>query len=69
MYDPKRTCGEFSLSFGLVISTKMMCTNMNIEKAFINCLAQCETYKITDDKLVLYDKTRAELMVCSSLID
>ena len=57
------------LSFGLVISTKMMCTNMNIEKAFFNCLAQCETYKITDDKLVLYDKTKAELMVCSSLIE
>jgi heat shock protein HslJ len=57
------------LSFGLVISTKMMCTNMNIEKAFMNCLAQCKSYKITDDKLVLYDKTKAELMVCSSLVE
>jgi len=57
------------LSFGLVTSTKMMCTNMNIEKAFMNCLAQCETYKIIDNKLVLYDKTKAELMVCSSLVE
>jgi heat shock protein HslJ len=57
------------LSFGLVTSTKMMCTNMNIEKAFFNCLAQCETYKIIDDQFVLYDKTKVKLMVCSSLLD
>lgn len=57
------------LSFGLVTSTKMMCTNMNIEKAFVNCLAQCESYKIIDDRLVLYDKTNAELMICSSIVE
>jgi len=57
------------LSFGMVISTKMMCTNMNIEKAFVNCLAQCKSYKIIDNQLVFFDKVNEELMVCSSIVE
>ena len=50
------------LSFGLVISTKMMCSNMNIEKAFPNCLQKTHHYKIENNELILYSENNESLM-------
>jgi len=57
------------ITFGLVTSTKMMCSNMQIEKAYINCLSQAKLVKVIDNRLVFYDKENAELMVCSSQVE
>lgn len=50
------------LSFGLVISTKMFCTNMNIEKEFMNCLQDTHHFKIENDVLILYSENNETLM-------
>ena len=55
-----------SISFGLPIATKMMCSNMKIEKAFFSCLSQAASYKILNDKLIIYSKDQTELISCES---
>lgn len=56
------------LSFGLVISTKMMCSNMNIEKAFMNCLQNTHHYKIENDVLTLYSE-KEEILMTSAILE
>jgi len=67
-------CNNYGASFSIdkeqikietPFATKMYCTHMNIEKAFFNCLSQVKTYKLTDSKLIFYDKANSELMSCS----
>lgn len=56
------------LSFGLVISTKMMCTNMNIEKAFMKCLQNTHHYKIENNVLILYSE-KNEILMTSAILE
>ena len=56
------------LSFGLVNATKMMCTNMNIEKAFMQCLQNTHHYKIENDILILYSE-KNEILMSSAILD
>ena len=55
------------ISFGLVMATKMHCTNMPIEKAYFDCLSKTKTYKLFGNELTLYDANNAELMQCTIL--
>ena len=55
------------ITFGLIMATKMHCTNMPIEKAYFDCLSKTKTYKLLDNKLTLYNKDSAELMQCTLL--
>jgi len=52
------------IKFGIPIATKMMCTNMKIEKIFFDCLQNTSHYKIVDGALKLYSKDSKELLTC-----
>jgi heat shock protein HslJ len=52
------------VKFELIAATKMYCTNMNIEKAFFDCLQKTSSYKIIDGQLKLYAKDGEEQMTC-----
>jgi len=52
------------LKIGIPVATKMMCTNMKIEKAFFSCLQNTSNYKLVDGKLILYSKNGKEQMTC-----
>jgi len=54
------------IKFGLPIATKMMCSNMKIEKIFFDCLQNTSYYKIVDGALKLYSKDDKELLTCIS---
>lgn len=53
------------LKFGNIFSTKMMCSNMKIEKTFFDCLQKTSYYKLIDGELILYAKDGTEQMFCS----
>jgi len=55
------------INFGIPIATKMMCTNMKIEKTFFDCLQNTTYYKIVDGSLKLYSKDGTEQMACSKV--
>ena len=53
-----------SISVGLAMATKMYCTNMNIEKAFFDCLQRAKTFTQQGDELFIFDEDGKELMMC-----
>lgn len=61
-YSAAFTLNGNEITFGLVMATKMHCTNMPIEKAYFGCLSKTKTYKLLDNKLIFYDKDNTELM-------
>jgi heat shock protein HslJ len=58
---------EDQIKFGIPVATKMMCTNMKVEKAFFNCLQNTSQYKLVDGELKFYDKDGEEQMVCAKI--
>lgn len=48
-------------------ATKMYCTNMNIEKAFFNCLQNISSYKFVKGTLTLFSKDGEEQLVCTKV--
>lgn len=52
------------IKFGIPNATKMMCTNIKVEKTFFSCLQETSSYKIIDGQLKLYDKDGEEQMTC-----
>ena len=52
-----------TIKFNQIISTKMYCTNMKIEKSFFNLLSNTVKYKILDGKLLLLDKKDSTLAI------
>ena len=61
-YSAAFTLNGNEITFGLVMATKMHCTNMPIEKAYFGCLSKTKTYKLLDNQLTFYDKDNAQLM-------
>ncbi len=57
------------ITFSLVNSTKMFCTNMPVEKAYFECLSKAKSYKIVDGVLSMYDANDIELMQCIAIED
>jgi len=55
------------LKFGIPNATKMMCTNIKIEKAFFSCLQNTSQYKLVDGELKFYAKDGEELLNLSSI--
>jgi len=55
------------LKFGIPVATKMMCTNMNIERVFFDCLQNTSYYKYIDGNLMFYSKDGKEQMTCSKV--
>ena len=53
------------IKFGIPIATKMMCSNMKIEKAFFDCLQNTSYYKIVEGELIFYAKDGKEQMTCT----
>ena len=66
-YGTAFTLNGNEISFGLVMATKMYCTNMPIEKVYFDCLSKTKTYKLLENELTLYDANNAELMQCTIL--
>ena len=56
-----------TITFDIPVATKMMCSNMNIEKAFFNCLQNISQYKLVDGNLTFYSKDGTEQMTCSKI--
>ena len=56
---------EDQIKFETPLATKMFCTNMNIEKAFFNCLKNTSNYKFVDGNLTFYDKEGIEQITCA----
>lgn len=63
-YNTSYTKKDDILSFGLVASTKMMCSNMSVEKAFIECLKDSHHFKTENDTLLFYSANDSLLMSC-----
>ncbi len=55
------------IKFGIPVATKMMCSNMKVEKTFFNCLQNTSQYKLVDGKLKLYSKDGEEQMICTKV--
>ncbi len=55
------------IKFETPFATKMYCTNMNIEKAFFECLQNTSYYKIANGKLRLFSSENIELLECDSI--
>jgi len=55
------------LKFGIPVATKMSCTNINIERAFFDCLQNTSYYKYIDGNLIFYSKDGKEQMTCSKM--
>jgi heat shock protein HslJ len=53
--------------FDLPISTKMYCTNMNVEKVFFECLKNSYSYKIEKELLLFYTKDHKLLFTCMKI--
>lgn len=68
-YSADYTTEGNSISIGLAMATKMYCTNMNIEKAFFNCLQKAATYKISTGQLIIYDENNKELFSSNVISD
>lgn len=64
-YSAEYTVSQNQISFGLTLSTKMYCPNMEIEKAYFNCLSKVKTYQLLGDKLTFFDENNDELMSCT----
>lgn len=58
---------ENSLSFEKTFATKMTCSNMGIEKAYLEGLSNVKTYTLLDNTLTFYDANNIELMRCAKL--
>ena len=56
-----------TITFKDVYSTKMMCTNMAIEKAFFENLKAASHYKLVAKNLIIFSSENNELMRCSLL--
>jgi len=50
------------IKFGIPNATKMMCTNIKVEKIFFSCLQNTSKYKLVDGELKLYSKDGTEQM-------
>ena len=66
-YSAAYTLVDNKMTFSLAMATKMYCTNMNIEKAYFDCLSKVKTYKLLGNELTLYDVNGAALLQCSQL--
>jgi len=55
------------LKFETPFATKMYCTNMNIEKAFFECLQNTSYYQIENGKLKLFSSENEKLLECNSV--
>ena len=66
-YGATFTLSENNITFSLTHATKMFCANMQLEKAFFNCLSQIKTYKYLDDKLIFYNFNN-EALITSTLL-
>lgn len=55
------------IKFGIPNATKMMCTNIKIEKTFFSCLQNTSQYKLVDGKLKFYAKDGKEQMTCAKI--
>ena len=66
-YGASFTQQDNSIVFYDLFSTKMMCSNMAIEKAYFESLSNIKTYNLLGDKLTFYDANNAELISCAKL--
>lgn len=66
-YETSFTIENEHIKFGIPIATKMYCTNMNVEKAFFNCLQNTAYYKFEDGKLTFYSKDGQVQMACNKI--
>ncbi len=55
------------IKFEIPFATKMYCTNMNIEKAFFECLQNTSYYQMENGKLKLFSSENIELLECDSI--
>ncbi len=53
------------IKFETPFATKMYCTNMNIEKAFFECLQNTTNYKLVNGELTFFSKDGEKLLACS----
>ncbi len=53
---------ENTITFNGIISTKMYCLNMPVEKEFLTALSNTTSYKISENKLVFLDKSDTVLV-------
>jgi len=67
-------CNNYGVSFSIdkeqikfetPFATKMYCTNMNIEKAFFECLQNTSNYKFVNGDLTFFSKDSEVLLACS----
>ncbi|NNC69766.1 MAG: META domain-containing protein [Flavobacteriaceae bacterium] len=66
-YSANYTTSGDSISISTAVATKMYCTNMKIEKAFFDCLQKANSFKMSNDSLVLYDESKKELLSCNTI--
>jgi len=53
---------ETNIIFSQMISTKMLCPDMKIADTFTKIMSQVVVYKISDEKLFLYNKENIEIL-------
>lgn len=53
-YNGNFTKKENTITFNGIISTKMYCQNMPVEKEFLTALSKTTSYKISENKLVFF---------------
>ena len=58
---------ENQIKFETPFATKMYCTNMQIEKAFFDCLQKTSSYQIENGKLKLFSSENEKLLECNSI--
>lgn len=52
-----------NIEFGVAASTKKMCANKNISKEYYEAISKVKFYKIENDKLILMNQNKEELLV------
>ncbi len=55
------------IKFGMLIATKMYCTNMEVEKAYLSNLNKIIAYKTTNNQLFLMDDSDRVLLTLNSV--
>jgi len=55
------------LKLGMLIATKMYCTNMKVEKVFLSNLNKTTQYKTTNNELFLMDETGKVLITLNQV--
>jgi len=66
MFTAGYNLGENQITFDQVASTKMMCPDMNTERAFFSALAKVTSYRLQDGNLILLENEKP-LITCSMM--